>query len=165
MNVKEHQACLLLGSNIQPENNLALGVDLLRKKVKIVQISSVWETPSVGSVGPDFLNLALLITTPLEAGDLKMKVLRPLEAQLGRLRSADKNAPRPIDLDIIIFDDQLLDPNLWRHAHRAVPVAEILPGYRSSTGDILSEVASRLAETTPIRLKLDILFDQQLNES
>jgi 2-amino-4-hydroxy-6-hydroxymethyldihydropteridine diphosphokinase len=160
MNAQEHQACLLLGSNIQPEQNLALGVDLLRKKVKIIRISSVWETPSVGSAGPDFLNLALLITTPLEAGDLKMKVLRPLEAQLGRLRSADNNAPRPIDLDIILFDDQLLDPNLWHYAHRAVPVSEILPGYRSSTGEILSEVASRLAETTQIRLKLDVLVDR-----
>jgi 2-amino-4-hydroxy-6-hydroxymethyldihydropteridine diphosphokinase len=165
MTAPEHQACLLLGSNIQPESNLALGVDLLRKKVKIVRISSVWETPSVGAAGPDFLNLALLNTTPLQAGDLKMKVLRPLEAQLGRLRSTDKNAPRPIDLDIILFDDQLLDPSLWYFAHRAVPVSEILPGYRSSTGDILSQVASRLAETTPIRLKPGVLVDRQLNTS
>jgi 2-amino-4-hydroxy-6-hydroxymethyldihydropteridine diphosphokinase len=165
MAAQDHQACLLLGSNIQPEENLVLGVDLLRKKVKIVRISSVWETPSVGSAGPDFLNLALLITTPLEVGDFKMKVLRPLEAQLGRVRSADKNAPRPIDLDIILFDDQLLDPNLWRYAHRAVPVAEILPGYRSRTGDILSEVASRLAETTPIRVRPGVLIDRRLNTS
>ncbi len=88
----------------------------------------------MGTTGPDFLNLALLVTTSLEAGELKEKVLRPLEAQLGRLRSADKNAPRPIDLDIIIFDDLLLDPNLLLYAHRAVPVAEILPDYRSSQG-------------------------------
>jgi 2-amino-4-hydroxy-6-hydroxymethyldihydropteridine diphosphokinase len=165
MTTQEHKACLLLGSNIQPEKNLPLAVDLLRKQVKIVQISSVWETPSVGSTGPDFLNLALLIITPLEAGDLKIKVLRPLEAQLGRLRSEDKNAPRPIDLDIILFDDQLLDPNLWQYAHRAVPVSEIVPGYRSSTGEFLSEVASRLAETTLICVKLNVLSDQQLKGS
>ena len=162
---EEHLVCLLLGSNIRPEKNLTLGVDLLREKVRIVRISSVWETPSVGSPGPDYLNLALLVATSLEASDLKEKVLRPLEAQLGRVRSADKNAPRPIDLDIILYDDQQLDPNLWLYAHRAVPVAEILPEYRSSQGVVLREAASELAEKTPIRLKPGVLVDCQVNTS
>jgi 2-amino-4-hydroxy-6-hydroxymethyldihydropteridine diphosphokinase len=164
MTVRVHQACLLLGSNIQPEKNLASAVQLLRRKAAILRISSVWETPSVGSTGPDFLNLALLITTPLEqAGDLKKKLLRPLEARLGRVRSADKNAPRPIDIDIILFDGRLLDPNLWRYAHRAVPVVELLPDYRSPQGDILGKVASQLAETTPIRLRPDVRIDQEID--
>ena len=163
MTAPEHQVCLLLGSNIQPEKNLRLGIDLLRKEVQIVQVSSVWETPSVGFAGPDFLNLALLISTPLDAGELKEKVLRPIEAQQGRVRGADKNAPRTIDLDIILFDGQLLDPSLWHFAHLAVPVAEIMPDYRSDQGEILSQVASRLAETTPIRLKPGVLADHPLN--
>jgi len=152
-----HEVCLLLGSNIQPENNLAKGVDLLRQKVTVVQHSSAWETPSIGSTGPDFLNMALLITTTLEAGELKEKVLRPLEAQLGRVRSADKNAPRPIDIDIMIFDGQLLDANLFKYAHRAVPVAEILPDFRSAQGETLREAAYKLVKTSPIRLKPDVL--------
>jgi 2-amino-4-hydroxy-6-hydroxymethyldihydropteridine diphosphokinase len=149
---QEHQVCLLLGSNIQPETNLPRGVELLRQKVKVLCVSSVWETPSVGSEGPDFFNAALLIRTSLNPDELKDKVLRPLEAQLGRVRSADKNAPRPIDFDIIIFDGKLMDPGLWQHAHRAVPVAEILPDYRSGRGEILSEVASELAKLTSIRM-------------
>ena len=153
MTVQEHLVCLLLGSNIQAENNLALGVDLLRSQVKIVRVSSVWETPAVGSLGPDFLNLAMLVTTALDAAMFKAQVIRPLEMQLGRVRSADKNAPRTIDIDLILFDNRLLDPNLWRFAHRAVPVAEILPDFRSEQGDLLKETASRLAETTQIRLR------------
>lgn len=156
----EHQACLLLGSNIQPGKNLALGVDLLGQKVKVLQLSSVWESLSVGSGGPNFLNLAVLIMTPLEAGELKEKLLRPLEAQLGRVRSEDKNAPRTIDIDIIIFDGRLLDPTLFRYAHRAVPVAEILPDFRSDRGEFLREVALKLVETSPIHLKPDILIGQ-----
>jgi 2-amino-4-hydroxy-6-hydroxymethyldihydropteridine diphosphokinase len=152
-----HQVCLLLGSNIQPEKNIALAIDLLRKKAEIVQISSVWETPSVGFAGTNFLNLALLISTPLEAGELKEQVLRPLEAQLGRVRTGDKNSPRTIDLDIIVFDGQLLDPNLWRFAHLAVPVAEIMPNYPSSQGELLGKVAAELAEATRIRLKPGVL--------
>ena len=165
MTAQEHQVCLLLGSNLQPWKNLALGMDLLRSKVKIVRVSSVWETPAVGSPGPDFLNMALLVTTALGAGMFKEQVLRPLEMRLGRVRSADKNAPRTIDIDIIIFDNQLLDPNLWRFAHRAVPVAEILPDLRSDRGDLLKDTASRLAETTQIRLRPDLLTTHYSNAS
>lgn len=158
-----HQVCLLLGSNLQPEKNIVLGVDMLSLLGEITRISSVWETPSVGSAGPDFLNLAVLMNTPLEADELKEKILRPLEAQIGRVRSADKNAPRPIDIDIIIFDGQLLDAELWHYAHRAVPVAEIYPEYRSDRGETLSSVASQLAQTTHIRLKPDVLIDRRMN--
>jgi 2-amino-4-hydroxy-6-hydroxymethyldihydropteridine diphosphokinase len=161
MTALEHQACLLLGSNILPEKNLTLGLNLLRNMVTIVRLSSVWETPSVGSSGPDFLNLAVLITTPLKANQLKAQVLHPLEKKLGRVRSANKNAPRTFDIDIILFDGQLLDPNLWVYAHRAVPVAEILPDYRSGQGKLLKEVARELTEKNPIRLKRDVLVDSQ----
>lgn len=160
MTTLEHQACLLLGSNIQPEKNLTLGLNLLRNMVTISRLSSVWETPSVGSSGPDFLNLAALITTPLKATELKAQVLRPLEKQLGRVRSANKNAPRTFDIDIILFDGQLLDQNLWSYAHRAVPVAEILPDYLSSRGDTLKDVASELAKTIHIHLWPNVLVDR-----
>ncbi len=159
MTTPEHVFCLLLGSNIQPEKNLAEAMERLAQKVKIQQRSSVWETPSVGTSGPDFLNMAALVKSHLEAGPLREKLLHPLEAQMGRVRSADKNAPRPIDIDIILADGQLLDPNLFRHAHRAVPVAELLPDVRSEGGEFLWEVAFHLAETTPIHLRPDVLID------
>jgi 2-amino-4-hydroxy-6-hydroxymethyldihydropteridine diphosphokinase len=158
MTVQEHQVCLLLGSNIQPEKNLALGMDLLRSKVIIVKVSPTWETQAVGSLGPDFLNLAMLVTTSLDARMFSEQIIRPIELKLGRVRSTDRNAPRTIDIDIIIFDDQLLDPNLWLFAHRAVPVAALLPEFRSEQGDLLMEIASRLTQTTRIRLKPDPLI-------
>ena len=165
MTTLEHQACLLLGSNIQPEKNLTSGLNLLRNMVTISRLSSVWETPSAGSSGPDFLNLAALITTPLNASELKAQVLRPLEKQLGRVRRPNKNAPRTLDVDIILFDGRLFDPNLWSYAHRAVPVAEILPDYPSSRGDTLKDVAADLAKTTHIHLKPDVLIDSQIQTS
>jgi 7,8-dihydro-6-hydroxymethylpterin-pyrophosphokinase len=113
----------------------------------------------VGSSSPDFLILVVLITTPLKASELKAQILRPLEKQLGRVRSANKNAPRTFDADIILFDDRLLDQNLWRYAYRAVPMAEILPDYRSNQGDILKDVASELAKTTLIHIRQDVLID------
>jgi 2-amino-4-hydroxy-6-hydroxymethyldihydropteridine diphosphokinase len=162
MKTPEHQACLLLGSNIQPEQNLTRAVVLLQKQVTILQVSSVWETSSVGSGGPNFLNAAICVLTPLEAYALKEQVLRPLEAQMGRVRSANKNAPRTIDLDIIIFDGQLLDPTLWLYAHRAVPVAEVLPDYQFETGEYLKDAALHLVKATPIRLRSDVTIQAHL---
>jgi 2-amino-4-hydroxy-6-hydroxymethyldihydropteridine diphosphokinase len=161
MTAQEHVVCLLLGSNIQPEMNLARATDLLQEIVTVKKVSSVWETPSIGQAGPNFLNFAMLITTPIDAGELKEKVLHPLEAQLGRIRSADKNAPRPIDIDIIIFDSHLIDPSLFNYAHRAVPVAEIMPDTPSEWGQPIREIACKMAETSAIRLRADVVINQK----
>jgi len=154
-----HQVCLLLGSNITPENNIPMAMHLLEEKVPILRVSSVWESASADCCYPDFLNLAVLVSTPLEADQLKEQVLRPLEAQMGRVRTEDKNASRPIDFDIILFDGELYDPALWQQVHRAMPVSEIFPEYRSTEGKQLLEVAKSLAQSTPISIRQDISFN------
>jgi 2-amino-4-hydroxy-6-hydroxymethyldihydropteridine diphosphokinase len=151
-----HQVCLLLGSNIEPDKNIPKAMNLLKEQVTILQLSSVWESASVDCCYPDFLNLAVLISTPLEANQLKEQVLRPLEAQMGRVRTEDKNASRPIDFDIVLFDGELDDPALWQQVHRAMPVSEIFPEYRSAEGQQLSETAKSLARSTPISIRHDI---------
>ena len=151
-----HQAGLLLGSNMQPEKNIPLAVKLLQKQLTILQTSSVWESKAVGSNGANFLNAALLVLTSMEAEALKTQVLHPLEAQLERVRTSDKNSPRTIDLDILLFDQQLLDPNLWQSAFRAVPLAEVLPDFQSESGEYLRDAALRLADATPIWLRKDV---------
>jgi len=60
------QACLLLGSNITPEHNLPRAMELLRHHVEVSRASRVWETPAVGSAGPNFLNAAILVRTRME---------------------------------------------------------------------------------------------------
>lgn len=124
---------IILGSNIDPQSNLPLAVQLLRETHPVLKISSVWETPPVGTIGASFLNAAVLIQTHLEIEQLKLGVLREIEARLGRIRTADKNAPRTMDMDIIIYDNQVVDEELWILPHLAVPLAEIagdlkLPG-------------------------------------
>ena len=152
------QVCLLLGSNIRPEYNLPLAVARLRQELTILRVSSVWESAPVGGKGPNYLNAALLAVSHYDAGLLKQRVLLPLEAQLGRMRGPDKNSPRPIDLDIIFFDQQLLDPTLWQHAYRAVPVSEILTDHLSELDRTLKEAAARLNAASPLRLREDVLL-------
>ena len=158
----EHQVCLLLGSNIRPERNLPLAVAHLQDKLTILRLSSVWETPAVGSAGPSFLNAAVLVGTSLKQKELKSQILTPLEVKMGRRRSADKNAPRPIDLDIILFDGLNLDPALWLFAHRAVPVAEIAPDIRSQAGESLKEAAAKFISAGSIRLRPDVVLPNGL---
>jgi 2-amino-4-hydroxy-6-hydroxymethyldihydropteridine diphosphokinase len=152
VNLPAHRACLLLGSNIEPERNLSMAVQRLQVLLIVDRVSHAWETPAVGSDGPNFLNAALLVRTDLAPQELKEQVLRPLETELGRVRSADKNSPRTIDIDVILWDDQVLDEMIWHLAHVAVPAEEVwpqpLPG---PGGETLVQVAARLERTTPIR--------------
>ena len=151
-----HQACLLLGSNIDPERNIPGAVALLGERLVILRTSSVWESASVECCYPDYLDMAVLVSTSLEAEQLKQQVLRPLEARMGRVRTEDKNASRPIDIDIILFDGVLMDTTLFQFAFRAVPVSEIFTDYRSPSGEDLKEIAKRLAAINPVELRKDI---------
>ena len=111
----------------------------------VSQVSSVWETEAVGSPGPSFLNAAVAYQTPYTPATLKDRVLRHIETQLGRIRTADKNAPRPIDLDLIIFDGQVLETELWKRLYMARPLAQLLPNLSHPiTGRTLQSVADGL---------------------
>jgi len=122
-----HQAFLSLGSNIEAENNLPKAVQSLREVGKIVSVSSIWESKSIGFDGPNFLNACVLFLTSLQPVELKEQVIRPIEAKLGRIRSAEKNAPRTIDIDIVLYDKQPLNTDFWDYAFVIVPLAELAP--------------------------------------
>jgi 2-amino-4-hydroxy-6-hydroxymethyldihydropteridine diphosphokinase len=156
MNPAAHEVCLLLGSNIRPEHYIPQAVELLQRHLQVLQASSVWETSAVGSDGPNFLNAALLVLSPFGLDALKERILHPIEARLGRVRTGDKNAARTMDIDVIIFDGLLLETTLSNYAFRAVPVAEILPDTRTETGEYLKDAAERLTRTDHIRLRTDV---------
>lgn len=123
-------------------------ISLLQDSVSIIQISRVWRTQAIGTHGPDFLNAAVLATTPLPIAELRTQILKPIEDSLARVRTADPNAPRTIDLDIIIFDGKLIEPSLWDYAHICVPVAELLPNFKNPlTGEILGSLAEKLVQS------------------
>lgn len=140
---------IAIGSNIRPEKYLPAAVAALSEVVRVLALSGVYETPPVGAPGtPAFLNMALLIETDLPAQRLREAVLRPIEEKLGRVRTNDPNAPRTIDLDLVLYEDQgrvwVLDEGLTRHAHVAVPVAEVAPDWPINDGETVREVAARL---------------------
>jgi len=145
-----------LGSNIEPEKNLAKAIQLLRTRCSVKQISSVYRTAPQGFPDqPDFLNMAVCVETPLAPVTFKTEVLDWIERELGRVRDPhNKNAPRTIDLDISLWDDAVFeygekpwrvpDPDIVQFAHVAIPLAEITPDYvHPVEGVTLAEIASR----------------------
>ncbi len=140
-----NEAIILIGSNIHPKQNIRDCLFLLMENVTVVARSQIWRTKSFGSEGPDFLNLAIKVTTILNKKQLKVSVLRKIEDRLGRVHLSNKNAPRTIDLDTIIFNDVIIDDELWEKVFIALPVAELKPFlcYPNSTKN-LKEIAKEL---------------------
>jgi 2-amino-4-hydroxy-6-hydroxymethyldihydropteridine diphosphokinase len=159
---------IALGSNIVPETNLPRAVRLLHDQVGVQRISRVYQSVALDPDGqpldqPAFLNAAVLLETDLPPVALKLTVLRPLEARLGRIRTADKYAPRPIDLDIALYGDLILedaahqitipDPAITTRAHLALPLADLAPDFRHPlSGETLAGIAARFAHAPGISL-------------
>lgn len=147
-----HQVVIGLGSNISPAENLKSSLYLLGRLVPIEAVSGVWQTPAVGSPGPDFLNAAALISTQLAIAEFRNEILRPIENLLGRVRTRDPNSPRTIDLDILIYDGQMIDQELWKYAYMGLPVAEILPTFKDPlSGEQAIVIAERLRKLSSIK--------------
>ena len=142
-----HGAYLSLGSNIQPETNVVRAIELLRRHGRLERISSAWESESVGAPGPNYLNACVLLLTPLSQPALKEQALLPIETELGRERSADKFAPRTIDIDIVLYDGISSDNKYWEQAFVVVPLAEIYPEYQNPIrAESIIKTATRLRQ-------------------
>ena len=153
-----HSVHLLIGSNIEPVENVRRALVELCHYGIIRRMSRAWQTPAYGSDGPDFINLAVELVTPLSMEEVKKEVVAVTEKKMGRERSADKNAPRTLDLDVILFDGELLDPEIWDHVHLAVTVGELMPDLvNPRTGENLSAFTARLVREHPVIERPDVL--------
>ena len=150
---KTNLAYLSLGSNIEPERNLPAAVAYLAQFGRVRAVSTVWETPPVGfSDQPNFLNAAALLETDLSAQALREEAIAVIETGLGRVRTENRNAPRTIDIDIMLFNRDIIqlerrhipDPEVLERPFVAIPLAEIAPDYvHPETGQTLKNVAKQ----------------------
>ncbi|MUV12993.1 2-amino-4-hydroxy-6-hydroxymethyldihydropteridine diphosphokinase [Noviluteimonas gilva] len=129
------QAYLSLGSNVEPERHLRAAIAALRARFGEIVLSPVYRVPAVGFDGPDFLNAAAIIDTDLDPFAL-VEWLRALESDNGRIRGHVKFSDRTLDIDLVYFDDLVLDlPDLQlprpelRHAFVLRPLADIAPSF------------------------------------
>jgi 2-amino-4-hydroxy-6-hydroxymethyldihydropteridine diphosphokinase len=153
-----HKVYLNLGSNIQPEMNLVQAIKLLSTYGEVRRLSRAWESKSVGAAGPNFLNACALFMSFQTQIELKERVIHPIEAELGRVRSENKFIPRTIDIDIILFDNQPHSDKFWEEAFVIVPLAEIYPEYKNpKTGEPVSKTAAHLRQEVWIEVRPEVL--------
>lgn len=110
--------------------------------IVIDKISSLIETEPQDAAGPKYLNCVLKIQTDLSPKDL-LKVLHSIEKKLGRERTF-RNAPRTIDLDILLYDDirmksaalTIPHPKMLERDFVIKPLLEIEPGISRLLGSL-----------------------------
>ncbi len=142
------KAYLSLGSNEQPEHYLQIAVNALRDTFGEIVLSDWVQTKAVGFDGPDFINGAAIIETDMDVYQLN-DWLHALEDANGRRRDVPRFSNRTLDIDIIFFDDLILNgpgnlqiprPEL-KHAFVLGPLAQIAPDYvNPETGVTLVEL-------------------------
>jgi 2-amino-4-hydroxy-6-hydroxymethyldihydropteridine diphosphokinase len=127
-----------LGSNLgDREANLRDALRALWRMGRVESVSSLYETEPVGPSQPPFLNAACRFETGLEPRPL-LRFLQGLEHELGRRPGGERWGPRPIDLDILLYEDRLVDEEglvvpharLAERAFVLVPLVEIAAGVK-----------------------------------
>jgi len=102
-----------IGSSVDPEKNIPAALIRMWEDYEGVVsggVSSFWRTGAIGRPdAPDSYNCVAELWTTLGARELKFKVLRKIEAELGRVRTDDSYAPRTIDLDLLLYGDLVVD--------------------------------------------------------
>jgi 2-amino-4-hydroxy-6-hydroxymethyldihydropteridine diphosphokinase len=125
------------GSNIDPQHHLRAACRRLAERFGSLSMSSVYRTKAVGFDGDDFLNLVLSFSTDLDVHTV-IACLDEAEVRAGRARSAESFVPRTLDLDLLLYGQQVLDESAVRvpradilqYAFVLAPIAELAPDLR-----------------------------------
>ena len=134
---------LSLGSNIAPEKNLLAAIDALREKFGAIVVSPTYRFRAVGFDGPDFLNLVVAIDTEMDAAALN-DWLHDLENRQGRRRDVPRFSSRPLDIDIVLFGDEVLrGPDNLEVPREELMQAFVLRPLADIAGDVVHPVLKR----------------------
>lgn len=123
-----------LGSNMgDRQQNLNKALELLSQRLRLGKLSAVYDTDPIGNVDqPRFLNMVCQVYTRLAPQGL-LALAKGIESKLGR--TGKSRSPRPIDIDILLYDQQVVEtpelviphPRMAERAFVLVPLAEIAP--------------------------------------
>jgi len=127
-------AYLGLGSNLgERRTHLERALEFLSQRLRLERVSSIYDSEPVGNIEqPRFLNLACQTSTTLSPAGL-LALAKGIEAKMGR--TGGTGAPRQIDIDILLYGDQVIQtpelviphPRLTERAFVLVPLVEIAP--------------------------------------
>jgi len=153
------RAYLSLGSNLEPLRYLRAALDELRARFGALTVSPAYRSRSVGFDGADFVNLAVGLDTDLSPDALNAW-LHALEDRHGRRRDVPRYSDRTLDVDIVLYDDLVLQGEghlelprkELRHAFVLRPIADIAPQLKHPvTGETMAALWSAFpADSEPL---------------
>jgi 2-amino-4-hydroxy-6-hydroxymethyldihydropteridine diphosphokinase len=140
-------AYLGLGSNLDAEQNLQLASRELRDRFSLQKISAAYRSKALGFDGDDFLNAVACIETELTPQELcgELELIHDLA---GRTRRSEKFVSRSLDIDLLLYDQLVLNEppvrlpreDVLKYSFVLRPLAEIAPNYRHPvTGKLIRE--------------------------
>ena len=123
-----------IGSNIEAEQHLRQAIADLQAHYGELQLSSVYESESVGFSGDNFLNMVVGLDTGEDVHTV-VQTLRQIEDRHGRVRTGPRFSARTLDLDLLLYDDLVMKHNglelpreeITRNAFVLWPLAELAP--------------------------------------
>ncbi|MFV0375817.1 MAG: 2-amino-4-hydroxy-6-hydroxymethyldihydropteridine diphosphokinase [Mangrovibacterium sp.] len=123
-----NRAVVGIGSNINPDENIRQVLRILQLECHLLRVSKLIRTKPIGVENqPDFINAAVLLETNLEQDSFNL-YLKKLEDRLGRDRSLPKFGPRTMDLDIVVWNGNLVDDDYYSRDFLQTTIASL--GYR-----------------------------------
>jgi len=145
-----------LGANVgNRKENLRLALRWLQPACRVIAVSSLYRSEAVvlegAAPGPDYLNAACEVETDLSPHDLLAHV-KSIEHAIGR-RPAERWAPRPIDIDILLYGDQVINtdelivphPRIAERNFVLAPLAELASDVDHPVGDrTIGELAEEI---------------------
>lgn len=130
-------ACVALGSNLaDPRAQVERAIAALRDhpELDVLAVSPLYGSAPVGPSQPDFVNAALSLETALSPLEL-LDLLQAQETEQHRTRTGERWGPRSLDLDLLLFGDQLIDsdrltvphPRLMEREFALRPLCDVCP--------------------------------------
>ena len=128
------EAYVAAGSNVRPRASLRRALAMLGDEFPGLRASPAYSNQAVGFQGDDFINLGAAFLTDRPLPEV-LATLKAIERALGREPGAPKWGPRTLDLDLLLYDDLVLDvpgltlphPRLHQRAFVLAPLAEVSP--------------------------------------
>ena len=155
-----------IGSNIDRKQNMRVGVDTLRKHFGDLTLSRVYESDAVGFVGHRFYNLVVAFDTERSLEEL-MTTLVKIEQQQGRNRPGKKFDNRSLDLDILLYGDEVRHDDglniprsdISRYAFVLKPLAQIAGELKHpETGQRLDKLWQQFDDASQTLWEVDLVL-------